>query len=46
MNFRAFSKIISMVLLREKLHNLFNVDCTSGAGTAYPSGAPEFTPGF
>ena len=21
-------------------------DVTSGAGTAYPSGAPEFTPGF
>jgi len=46
MNFRAFSKIILMVLLREKLHNLFHVDCTSGAGTAYPSGAPKFTPVF
>jgi hypothetical protein len=46
MNFRAFSKIISMVLLRVKLHNLLNVDCTSGAETAHHSGAPVFTPGF
>jgi hypothetical protein len=22
------------------------ISVTSGAGTAYPSGAPEFTPGF
>ena len=31
------------------LHGLI-IDCnegaTSGAGTAYPSGAPEFTPSF
>jgi hypothetical protein len=24
----------------------FTMGPTSGAGTAYPSGAPEFTPGF
>ena len=24
----------------------FNMGIASGAGTAYPSGAPEFTPGF
>jgi hypothetical protein len=26
--------------------NAFEMGATSGAGTAYPSGAPELTPGF
>jgi hypothetical protein len=26
--------------------NRYTMDATSGAGTVYPSGAPEFTPGF
>ena len=28
-----------------KVHSIM-MGATSGAGTAYPSGAPEFTPGF
>jgi hypothetical protein len=27
-------------------HMRMTTGATSGAGTAYPSGAPEFTPGF
>jgi len=29
-----------------KFRNFISTGATSGAGTAYPSGAPEFTPGF
>jgi len=31
----------------QKFYDRINMtDATSGAGTAYPSGAPEFNPGF
>jgi hypothetical protein len=29
----------------QDIHIILKID-TSGAGTAHPSGAPEFTPGF
>jgi hypothetical protein len=33
--------------LESSVYNgIVQTGATSGAGTAYPSGAPEFTPGF
>jgi len=29
-----------------RINVLGDIEKNSGAGTAYPSGAPEFTPGF
>jgi hypothetical protein len=37
---------ISSFLKISLLTQLFVIGVTSGAGTAYPSGALEFTPGF
>ena len=31
---------------KEQVYKINTTGATSGAGTAYPSGAPEFTPGF
>ena len=40
-------KIFSLLMTYHRVCNWSNTtDITSGSGTAYPSGAPEFTPGF
>ena len=33
-------------VLTEKLNQINTIGATSGAGTAYPSGAPDFIPGY
>jgi hypothetical protein len=40
------SKLASMLLDKYFLRLIKTTGATSGAGTAYPSGSPEFIPGF
>ena len=50
---RAEEVVIDNAIIRFSIVNMYSVivlfntsGATSGAGTAYPSGAPEFTPDF
>ena len=37
---------LNLLRLEGNLNRVITTGTSSGAGTAYPSGAPEFTPGF
>ena len=44
---RKHFPILSLLMTYHRVCNWINtMGITSGAGTAYPAGAPEFTPGF
>jgi hypothetical protein len=43
---KHFPVLSSFMTYHRVCNYIYTTSATSGAGTAYPSGAPEFTPGF
>ena len=38
--------VLNKYVIMKDFHSRMETGATNGAGTDYPSGAPEFTPGF